>query len=169
MLLSDGTTQGRINSFLRYYAQTLETSTSLFDVDDSPLSRLWKIYPTDILGRSYLKPSVTNRKSTPIEPLNRPDALDDQELRNAQQALLEYARSAVTMENVNTYAQSVLESQTDVHASALATDAGEDFVKIIALHTYSRSDNRIYEIKLLDNWISIHGFRFQEFVLKRKV
>ena len=46
---------------------------------------------------------------------------------------------------------------------------GDDFVKIIALHTYSRSDSRSYEIELQDNWISMHGFRFQEFVVKRKV
>ena len=169
MLLTDGTTQGRINSLLRYYAQTLETPASLFDVDDSPLSKLWRIYPTEVLGRSYLKPPVTSRKPTPIEPLNQPDALDEQELRNAQQALLAYARSAVTMENVNTYAQRVLKSQAAVRASSLATDAGDDFVKIIALHTYSRSDNRSYEIELQDNWISMHGFRFQEFVVKRKV
>ena len=169
MLLTDGTTQGRINSLLRYYAQTLETPASLFDVDDSPLSKLWRIYPTEVLGRSYLKPPVTSRKPTPIEPLKQSDTLDEQELRNAQQALLAYARSAVTMENVNTYAQRVLKSQTAVRASSLAADAGDDFVKIIALHTYSRSDNRNYEIELHDNWISMHGFRFQEFVVKRKV
>ena len=116
-----------------------------------------------------MKPPVTSRKPTPIEPLNQPDALDEQELRNAQQALLAYARSAVTMENVNTYAQRALKSQVAVRASSLATDAGDDFVKIIALHTYSRSDSRSYEIELQDNWISMHGFRFQEFVVKRKV
>ena len=73
------------------------------------------------------------------------------------------------MENVHTYAQRVLKSQTAVRASSLAADAGDDFVKIIALHTYRRSDNRNYEIELHDNWISMHGFRFQEFVVKRKV
>ena len=169
MLLTDGTTQGRINSILRYYAQTLETPASLFDVDESPLSRLWRIYPTEVLGKSFLKPPVTSRKPTPIEPLKQPDALDEQELRNAQQALLAYARSAVTMENVNTYAQQVLKTKTAVRASGLAMDAGDDFVKIIALHTYSRSDHRNYEIELQDHWISMHGFRFQEFVIKRKV
>lgn len=169
MLLTDGTTQGRINSLLRYYAKTLETPTSLFDVDDSPLSKLWKIYPAEILGKSYLKPPVASRKPTPIEPLQQPDALNEQELHDAQQALLAYARSAVTMENVNIYAQRVLKNQTAVRASNLAKDAGDDFVKIIALHTYSRSDNRSYEIELRDNWIQMHGFRFQEFVIKRKV
>lgn len=169
MLLTDGTTQGRINSLLRYYAKTLETPASLFDIDDSPLSRLWRIYPTEVLGKSYLKPPVTSRKPTPIEPLSQPDALDEEELRNAQQALLVYARSAVTMENVNTYAQRVLKSQTAVRASKLVTDAGDDFIKIIALHTYSRSDHRSYEIELQDSWISMYGFRFQEFVVKRKV
>lgn len=169
MLLTDGTTQGRINSLLRYYALTADSPASLFEPDDSPLSRLWKIYPTGVLGRDYLKTPVTSRKPTPIEPIQTPDALDDQELRNAQQALLAYARSAVTLENVNAYAQKVLKSQTAVRASSLLDDAGDDFVKIIALHTYSHSDNRSYEVELQDNWIHKHGFRFQEFFVKRKV
>lgn len=168
MLLTDGTTQGRINSLLRYYAQTLESPGSLFDLDDSPLSKLWRIYPTNVLGKHYLKPPVNRRKPTPIEPIKQPDALDEKELRNAQEALLAYARSAVTMENVNSYAKQILKSQTAVRASNLAIDAGDDFVKIIALHTYSRSDHRNYELELQDNWISMHGFRFQEFVVKRK-
>jgi hypothetical protein len=169
MLLTDGTTQGRINSLLRYYALTTDSPAALFEPDDSPLSRLWKIYPIEVLGRDYLKTPVTNRKPTPIEPLQAPDALDDQELRNAQQALLAYARSAVTLENVNAYAQRVLKSQTAVRASSLLDDAGDDFVKIIALHTYSHSDNRSYEIELQDNWIHKHGFLFQEFFVRRKV
>ncbi len=169
MLLTDGTTQGRINSLLRYYAQTLEDTASLFDIDESPLSRMWHIYPVAVLGKSFLKPPVTSRKPTPIEPIGQPNAVDEEELRTAQEALLAYARSAVTMENVNVYAQKVLQTKTAVRASSLADSVGDDFVKIIALHTYSRSENRNYEIELRDQWISMHGFRFQEFVVKRKV
>ena len=112
---------------------------------------------------------MNSRKPTPIEPISEPDALDEQELRNAQRSLLAYARSAVTLENVNAYAQKVLDSKTAVRASILAENAGDDFVKIIALHTYSHSDSRSYEIELQDNWVRMHGFRFQEFVVKRKV
>lgn len=169
MLLSDGTTQGRINSLLRYYAQTLSSPASLFEEDDSPLSRMWRIYPTEVLGKNYLFTPRTNRKPTPIEPLQQLDSEDTEELRNAQQALLTYARSAVTMENVNAYAQRALQTHDAVRASSLVADAGDDFVKIIALHTYSQSDNRNYELELLDQWISAHGFRFQEFVIQKKV
>lgn len=95
--------------------------------------------------------------------------MDEEELRAAQEALLAYARSAVTMENVNVFAQKALQTKAAVRASSLADSAGDDFVKIIALHTYSRSENRNYEIELHDQWISMHGFRFQEFVVKRKV
>lgn len=169
MLLTDGTTQGKINSLLRYYARTIDTPASLFDVDDSPLSRLWRIYPAEVLGRSYLKPPTASKKPTGIEPMKQPEAIDEKELHDAHQALLAYARSAVTMENVNAYAQQVLKTQTAVSASALVADAGDDFVKIIALHTYSRSDSRVYELEARDQWINLRGIRFQEFVIKRKV
>jgi hypothetical protein len=169
MLLTDGTTQGRINSLLRYYAQSVDSPASLFDVDDSPLSKLWQIYPVRVLGKNYLKAPVTSRKPTPIEPLHQPDAMDEENLRSAQEALLAYARSAVTLENVNTYAQRILKAQPAVRASSLAASAEDDFVKIIALHTYSQSEHRSYELELRDQWISVHGVRFQEFVVKRKV
>lgn len=169
MLLTDGTTQGKINSLLRYYAQTLDTQASLFDIDDSPLSRLWRIYPAKVLRRSYLKPPMVSKKATEIEPMKQPDAIDEQELHDAHQALLAYARSAVTMENVNAYAQQILKTQAAVSASALVADAGNDLVKIIALHTYSRSDSRVYELESKEQWINLPGIRFQQFVIKRKV
>lgn len=168
MLLTDGTTQGRINSLLRYYAQTLDSPASLFDIDDSPLSQRWRIYPIQVLGKFYLKSPVVSRKATPIEPLKQSDAVDAEELRSAQAALLAYARSAVTMENVNAYAQRVLKTRSAVSASSLAANAEDDFIKVIALHTYSQSESRNYEIELRDQWIHVHGFRFQEFVVKRK-
>jgi hypothetical protein len=73
------------------------------------------------------------------------------------------------LENVNTYAQRILKAQPAVRASSLAASAEDDFVKIIALHTYSQSEHRSYELELRDQWISVHGVRFQEFVVKRKV
>ena len=169
MLLTDGTTQGKINSLLRYYARTIDTPASLFDVDDSPLSRLWRIYPAEVLGRSYLKQPTASKKPTGIEPMKQPEAIDEKELHDAHQALLAYARSAVTMENANAYARKVLKTQTAVCASTLVADSGDDLVKIIGLHTYSQSDERSYEIEVRDQWITAHGIRFQEFVIKRKV
>lgn len=168
MLLTDGSMQGRINSLLRYYAHTVQAQESLFEPDDSPLSRRIRIYPVQMLGRAYLKTPVTNRRATPIEPLRKPDSVDAEELRRAHQALLDYARSAVTMENVNSYAHKALKTREAVQASTLLEEA-DDLLKIIALHTYSQSENRQYEIELRDRWIHAHGFRFQEFVVKRKV
>lgn len=169
MLLTDGTTQGRINSLLRYYAEVLKSPSSLFDIDESPLSRMWRLYPVQVLGRSFLKSPVTGRKPTPIESLQPIEYVNEEELHNAHQALLAYARSAVTLENVNAYVQKILSTKSAVRASVLVASAEDDFVKIIALHTYSQSENRNYEIELCDQWVSMHGFRFQEFVVKRKM
>lgn len=169
MLLTDGSTQGRINSLLRYYAEICDSSASLFEIDESPLSKMWRLYPVQILGESFLKPAVTSRKPTQIEPLQQVDAVSEEELRRAQEMLLAYARSAVTLENVNAYAKSVLGSQSAARASNLAESAGENFIKVIALHTYSQSENRNYEMELRDQWISVHGIRFQEFIIKRRV
>ena len=151
MLLTDGTTQGRINSLLRYYAQTLETPASLFDVDDSPLSKLWRIYPTEILGRSYLKPPVTSRKPTPIEPLKQSDTLDEQELRNAQQALgidlIAIGRAAWNnlttwslREGGSTITQQLAKNMYFTQEKSFIRKVAEMFVAFQLEHTYTKDE-----------------------------
>lgn len=167
MLLTDGTSQGMINSLLRYYTQLPETS--LLDIDESPLSRMWRVYPVDTLNRNHLAPPVSSKRPTAIEPLQMLEPLDEEEALRAHQEIWEYARRALTLENVNTFAKRALKDQIAVRASTLAETAGEEFPKIVALHAYSCVDSRAYEIETLDNWVVAGGYRFKEFVIKRKV
>lgn len=169
MLMTDGTTQGRINALLRFYSETITGAGDLSELDTSPLSRMWRIYPAGVLGRSFLKTPSVSRSPTPIEPMQPAASIKADELRRAQALLLAYARNAVTQENVNAYAGKVLKTHEVVSASYLASTAEDDFIKLIALHTYSNSDSRNYEIELQDRWVCVHGFRFQEFLVKRKV
>lgn len=168
LLLSDSSTQGKINDLLRYYAAFITTAPDLDAVDDSPLSRNWKLFPTGAFGERFLKPPVTSRKPTPIEPLQAEAPLTEEELRREQAALLAYARTAVTQENVNRFAKNALEGRQGIRASALALACPEEFVKIIGLHTYSRSTSRDYEIEPEDRWVTCGGVRFNDFVLRKK-
>lgn len=169
MLLTDGSAQGRINDILRYYSETIVSWQDLLEEDDSPFSQQWKLYPVALFGERFLKPPVTSRKPTPIEPLCLQAPLEEAELLKAQQLLWDYARSAITQENVNKFAASSLAKQNAVRASTLAQQSPEEFIKVIALHTYSNSGDRNYEIEPLTNWVQYNGFKFQEFLLKKKV
>lgn len=169
MLLSDGSAQGRISDLLRYYVQTVQQNPeSLFEPDESPLSRRWKFYPAEVLDRNFLKPAVRSRKPTPIEQVPPEPPLSEEELRRQQERLLEYVRQAITQENVNLFAQKVLEQRETVSALELAGRQDRELIKIIGLHTYSRSPDRNYEIELQNEWVSRDGFRFQQFWVRRR-
>ena len=168
MLLSDGSAQGKISDLLRYYAQTIQRPEELFEPDDSPLSRQWKLYPTEILGRTFLKPAVNSRKPTPIEHTPPEPPISEEELRRQQELLLEYVRQAVTQENVNRFADEVLDHRETVSALELASAQGRELIKIIGLHTYSQSPDRNYEISVQEEWVACNGFRFQQFWVRRR-
>ena len=82
--------------------------------------------------------------------------------------LLDYARLAVTEENVALLARQALAARGQVNASTLVEEYPNDFTGIIGLHTYSQSPHREYDITMTGNWVERGGFRFQDFVLTRR-
>lgn len=168
MLLTDGTTSGTINELLRFYSETITSPAQLEEEDDTPLSRHWKLYPVKLFGAAYLKMPVQNRPPTPIDTLDMPEPLGTEELLRAQQQLLAFAAAAVTQENVNVFAAKALSGQRARKASLLVGEEPADFIKIVALHTYSNSDSRNYEMELQPNWVKHGRFHFQDFLLKRR-
>ena len=91
--------------------------------------------------------------------------LDEEQLRREQKLLLDYARMAVTEENVDILARQALAARPSVSASTLADEYPHDFARIIGLHTYSQSPRRCYDIRLTGEWTQRGGFRFEEFIL----
>ena len=96
------------------------------------------------------------------------EAFDPEQLRKEQQLLLDYARLAVTEENVSLLARQALAARPQVNAAALADEYPNDFARIIGLHTYSQSPHRDYDITLTGNWVERGGFRFEDFILTRR-
>lgn len=169
MLLTDSSIQGTINDLLKYYAETIHTAEEMDEADDSPLSTQWNLYPVDLLGKNFLKKPAQQRGPLDVEPLEMPELLSEEELDTAQKQLLAYAAAAVTQENVNSFAQQVLSEKEAIQVSEVAKQEPDEFVKIIALHTYSQSRSRNYDIELQSNWVQCGKMRFQDFILKKKV
>ena len=111
-----------------------------------------------------LYPPAAPRSEAPLAPVT-PAELDSEQLRREQKLLLDYARMAVTEENVELLAHEALAARPQVAASTLAAEYPEDFARIIGLHTYSQSPRRDYEITLTGEWVQRGGFRFEEFIL----
>lgn len=169
MLLTDSSIQGTINDLLKYYAETITSAEEMDAEDDSPLSKQWELYPTNVLGKKFLKKPARQRGPVEISPLEMPQLLSEEELESAQRQLLAYAAAAVTQENVNAFAHKALAGKEAIQASDVARAEPDEFVKIIALHTYSQSKSRTYDIELQPDWVQCGKMRFQDFIVKKKV
>ena len=167
LLLSDRSSQGSVTALLRRYAEDIRTPEQLFEPDDGPVAKRLHLYPAAVFGEKFLYPPAAQRTAEPLAPV-RTEAFDPEQLRKEQQLLLDYARLAVTEENVALLARQALAARPSVNAAVLADEYPHDFARIIGLHTYSQSPHREYDITLTGNWVERGGFRFEDFVLTRR-
>ena len=164
LLLSDRSAQGSVTALLRRYAEEIKTPDQLFEPDDGPVAKRLHLYPVQVFGAKPLYPPAAPRSEAPLAPV-RQAALDPEQLKKEQKLLLDYARMAVTEENVELLARQALAARPRVTASTLAAEYPDDFARVIGLHTYSQSPRRDYDITLTGEWVERGGFRFEEFVL----
>ena len=164
LLLSDRSAQGSVTALLRRYAEDIKTPDQLFEPDDGPLAARLKLWPVQVFGEKPLYPPAAPRTDAPLAPVQA-GQLDEEQLRREQKLLLDYARMAVTEENVDILARQALAARPSVSASTLADEYPNDFARIIGLHTYSQSPRRCYDIRLTGEWATRGGFRFEEFTL----
>ena len=164
LLLSDRSAQGSVTALLRRYAEEIKTPDQLFEPDDGPVAKHLHLYPVQVFGEKPLYPPAAPRSEVPLRPVET-GTLDPEQLQKEQQLLLEYARMAVTEENVALLAQQALAARKQVAASTLADEYPSDFARIIGLHTYSQSPRRDYDIERTGKWVERGGFRFEEFIL----
>ena len=167
LLLSDRSAQGSVTALLRRYAEDIRSPEQLFEPDDGPVAKRLHLYPAAVFGTKPLYPPAAPRTVALLAPV-RTEALDPGQLQKEQQLLLDYARLAVTEENVSLLARQALAARSQVNAATLAEEYPNDFAGIIGLHTYSQSPHRDYDITLTGNWVERSGFRFQDFVLTRR-
>ncbi len=145
LLLSDRSAQGSVTALLRRYAEEIRSPEQLFEPDDGPVAARLHLYPAAVFGAKPLYPARrAPHRSTAGPGAHR--SLDPDRLRQEQQLLLDYARLAVTEENVALLARQALAARGQVNASTLVEEYPNDFTGIIGLHTYSQSPHREYDI-----------------------
>ena len=152
----------------RILADVSEKTIRQFGCADlTALAKRLHLYPAAVFGEKFLYPPAAQRTAEPLAPV-RTEAFDPEQLRKEQQLLLDYARLAVTEENVALLARQALAARPSVNAAVLADEYPHDFARIIGLHTYSQSPHRDYDITLTGKWVERGGFRFEDFVLTRR-
>ena len=108
---------------------------------------MFQIYGQNYFDSVSLATPVKKRKATPIDLMLMGEELDLDLVNEKNREMMEYIRNALTSENVNTYAKSILEGKTAISVGHVFAEHPNDLVKIIGLFTYQNSPEREFDIK----------------------
>jgi len=167
LLLSDGSTKSKIAGLLKYYAQGIQDKDDLSAVDDSLVHNVFQVFGQNYFDHESLAAPYKRRRPTPITQMADVEDLDLEFIEMQNKALIDYARNALTSENVNRYAHEILGSGKPVSAAYVMEQDPSAIVKIIGLYTYSMSAERTYNVALEDSYVTAGGVRFRNFVIEK--
>lgn len=168
LLLSDGSVKSKISTILQYYAASMQTKEEMLEYDEGLASQMFQIYIQGYFCPESLQKPVTRRKPTEIEDMEVLEPIDEEVLKREQERLLKIAREALTEENVNQYANQLLQEHQAVEAGSLTEGEDEQMVKLIGLYTYSQSRERTYDIEVKNRVIKKGKARFTDFTIEKK-
>ena len=167
LLLSYGSTKSKIAGLLKYYASGIKEKDDINTLDETPVQSVFQIFGQNYFDAGSLATPYKRRKPTAIDQMTEVAALDMDFIEAQNQALLDYARNALTSDNVNRYAGEILRQQKTVSAAYVLEQDPSAIVKIIGLYTYSMSADRIFNVRLKDDYVTVGGVRFRDFVIER--
>lgn len=168
LLLSDGSVKSKINNMLQYYASQIDTKEDLYEDDDTVCYDVFQVFGQNYIDSASLAAPVKKRRSSPIELMAVIDELDMKLVEEKNRKMLEYIKNALTSENVNAFAKSILQGKTEVSISSEFENNPDMLTKIVGLYTYSQTPEREYEIKPKDTLVECNGIRFKEFIVEKR-
>lgn len=167
-LLSDGSAKSKINGLLQYYAAQISDKDDLNEIDDTIPGRAFQIYGQNYFDHGSLATPYKSRKPTPIDFMEIVESLDPSVVEAEKKKLLDYARNALTSENVNQFAKTLVANGRAVSAGSVLEQDQESIVKIIGLYTYSQSKERVYDIVVKEQLVERAGVRFRDFMIEER-
>lgn len=168
LLLSDGSIKSKINTLLQYYSMQITEKEDMEEYDDTAAKNMFQIYSQNYYAYESLAAPAKKRESTPIELMGTIEALNMEKVNAEQKRLLEYARNALTSENVNNFAKKLLDGHNAVSAGNIFEKDIESIIKIIGLYTYSHSSERVFDIILKDQYVIYPGIKFRDFIVSER-
>lgn len=168
MLLADGSIKSKINGLLQYYATQVRTKDEILTIDNTVANSMYQIYGQNFYSYESLYTPSKPRKPTNIEFMENIEKLDIEIVEEEQRKLLEYARNALTLENVNTFVKELLKSRMAVSAGSVAKNNSKDIVKLIGIYTYSQAQDRVFNIVIKDIYSIHNGIKFKDFTIEER-
>lgn len=169
LLTNTNNTEGKISKILSYLANEFnnDDAFNLYDEVDHHLFQVFNIFPQGFIDNHSLYVLPISRKMSLPQTLDTSLGLSQQERELRKLALQEKNKNRFSRKNINAYVQQLLTNQQTILASTLPLDSKRDLIRIIFISLYGRNNNSIYKITPTNQVITIHGFRFCDFLIER--
>lgn len=163
LLTADGSMKSKMIHLLRCYAKGIREKQDLLEIDDTKGATMFQIYETGYFSAESLYSPSSKRREKEISVMEYADDIGDFFLEEEQDRLYRFAMGALTQENVNLFAQEMLKENKSILASEILARHPEEIVKLIGLHTYSKSTERTYDMFPTEQLVEQSGLRFYDF------
>jgi hypothetical protein len=130
------------------------------------LDDLLRIYSSSILDSNSLYSPIEGRKEFLSQELEEaePDLLQRQE---KIRRLTEKMQNILSPTRIESYVMAQLGEKSQLRAGELPLESDEDFIKIIYIRLYGQRKKMGYQLEGLEE-VQIGGYRFKDFVIRRK-
>ncbi len=130
------------------------------------LDDLVRIYSSSVIdSNSLYSPTEGRREFVPQELVpEEPDLLKRQE---KIRRITEKMQNVLSPAKIGAYVDYQLGEKKQLRAAQLPLDSEEDFIKIIYVRLYGQRKNMNYKVESLEE-IQVGGYRFRDFVIRRK-
>lgn len=130
------------------------------------LDELIRIYSSGILDEKSLYVPIEGKKE--FKPRELMNDQPDLELRQAKlKKMMEKMERVLNPQKIDAYVLKCLKDRKEMTASDLPLETAEDFVHMIYVRLYGQRKNMKYEIETGTD-ISVKGYRFKNFTIRRK-
>lgn len=169
-LVGKGDVRGQIKEIIYYINEiALKENLSLNEECDIDFfSDMIKIYSTSFIDEKSLRTPVEDKKEFKPEPLKH-KVIDRQKRKNDTKAFKDKIKAELSQNKINEYVLSNLKGKNEMLASELPFNSINEYIYMIYVRLFAGKKESNYYVEPLNQEVSINNFRFNNFIIKRRM
>ncbi|HEY5585273.1 MAG TPA: Wadjet anti-phage system protein JetA family protein [Ruminiclostridium sp.] len=169
LLTNTNNAEGKISKILAYLSEEFnrDETLNLYDEVDESLFEVFHIFPQGFIDSDSLYVVPISKKMSLPQDLSSTMGISTEERELRKLALQEKNRNRFSCKNINTYVEELLKNKKVLLASTLPLGTKRDLIKIVFISLYGKDNKSIYKTTKTNEFISVHDFRFCDFVIER--
>lgn len=170
LLLNTNNIEGKISTILQFMAECYnqEEENNLSEDASDEICALFNIFPQGFLSGESLKSVAISRKITDVEEVFQSINMTEEEREMRRIAISEKNKNRFSKKNIERFVATLLADKECILASDIPVETKRDLIRIIFISLYGHLTKSEYIVKPKEEFISLQGFRFRDFIIARR-